>query len=732
MERAAMRHAYALPRLRTDLEWIERRSGRGGRWIVRDPLSLKFYYFSDRERELLIRFDGGRTLAEVVGDWVQSGRGSSGWCQRLLASALEHHLLTGAAPGAGRRMLDRSQKRRRSKWLTAPLQLLAIRVPLLDPSALLQLLEPLARLVFSRMTGLFLAVAAVGLLLALPARWGELADSTGAWQTLLQGDRMFAWIACYLMMKSLHELCHALACRRWGAECHEMGLFLFVFMPCLYCDVSDVWKLERKWPRLMVSAAGVLAELAVAVVAGWVWLLSQPGPVQAIALNLMLLGAVSTLLVNGNPLLRYDGYYLLSDWWEVPNLSDQARQALWGPLQNWLSGGQLTPPPLDAPAGWLIAYAIGAIAYRTLVLALIFMGLYHTLGAAGLQLVAGSLISLSAAGLALSIAVSTRRGVANILNSGPPLVGRWLALIVAIASVAIPLFAWPYSLSIEAVGLVRGERLEPVYAAGSGWLQAWKPIGSKVAVGDLLVELDSPEDRLAAAKLRGDIAVLQKQLRNWESRRSKDAQAELQLSVTQQLLQSRQEQLQTIEQELERLQIRARQRGSLVEPGWLFREASDATDLSGWRETPLRPANRGAWIERGTLLAWVTQFDAWTIEAFVGEEDIVEIQPAALVRIRLDQQPNLELLGTVHAINSLPLAELPPVLIHDRRLPTRGEPLKPSTTEQTTYRITIIVGHPLPATPHGALASVRIAGPPMTSWQRLKKIARRTLKLPDS
>lgn len=99
-----------------------------------------------------------------------------------------------------------------------------------------------------------------------------------------------------------------------------MGFMLLVFAPCLYCDVSDAWRLKSKWRRIAVSSAGVMVELVLAAAATIVWWYAQPGVVQLVALNIMVICTLNTLLVNGNPLMRYDGYYILSDLVEVPNL----------------------------------------------------------------------------------------------------------------------------------------------------------------------------------------------------------------------------------------------------------------------------------------------------------------------------------------------------------------------------------------------------------------------------
>ncbi len=154
------------------------------------------------------------------------------------------------------------------------------------------------------------------------------------WRNLLW---LLATIGC---VKVLHELGHALACKHFGGQVPEMGVLLLVFVPCLYCDVTDAWRFTSKWQRIVVSAAGMMVELVIASLATIVWWYAQPGLVQLVALDVMIVSTVHTLAVNGNPLLRYDGYYILSDLVESPNLWQRSRDALSNLAGHWLLGQQ--------------------------------------------------------------------------------------------------------------------------------------------------------------------------------------------------------------------------------------------------------------------------------------------------------------------------------------------------------------------------------------------------------
>src|SRR5262249_10525062 len=125
------------------------------------------------------------------------------------------------------------------------------------------------------------------------------------------------WIAV-AVVKVLHELGHGLSCKAFGGEVHEMGFMLLCLAPCLYCDVSDSWTISGKWRRMFVGFAGMYVELLIAATATFLWWFTADSMlINRLCLSLMIVCSVNTLMLNGNPLLRYDGYYVLSDWLEM-------------------------------------------------------------------------------------------------------------------------------------------------------------------------------------------------------------------------------------------------------------------------------------------------------------------------------------------------------------------------------------------------------------------------------
>src|SRR5262249_32893494 len=176
----------------------------------------------------------------------------------------------------------------------------------------------------------------------------------------------YLWVALGAV-KIIHEFGHGLSCKAFGGEVHEMGLLFLVFSPCLYCNVSDAWTLPSKWKRIIISAAGIWVELCIAAIATFVWWNTPSNPnINNMALSLMIVCSVSTVVFNANPLMRYDGYYVLADWLEIPNLRDRSNRYLQRIVMEHCLGIEV--PPEQYMALWrrilFVIYAIVSWLYR--------------------------------------------------------------------------------------------------------------------------------------------------------------------------------------------------------------------------------------------------------------------------------------------------------------------------------------------------------------------------------
>ena len=177
------------------------------------------------------------------------------------------------------------------------------------------------------------------------------------------------WRLTLAITKILHEFGHGLSCKHFGGECHEMGVMFLVLTPCLYCNVSDSWMLPNRWHRAAIGAAGMYVELVLASICTFIWWFTEPGLLNYICLNVMFISSVSTVMFNANPLLRYDGYYILSDVLEIPNLRQKASTILNRKLGAWCLGLEEPEDPfLPQRKQWLFAtYTVASAIYRWVV-----------------------------------------------------------------------------------------------------------------------------------------------------------------------------------------------------------------------------------------------------------------------------------------------------------------------------------------------------------------------------
>lgn len=714
------------PRLRNDLEWVGRVIRGHQRWIARDPLNLEFYYFSARERRFLIGLDGARTAPQICGDATQDPVGAK-WRSSVLDRALRCQLVLAAMPGRARRLSriqEREQDRRRRFSL---LNLIAIRVPLFDPHWILLRLRSIASLVYSKSVLAILAAITLATIASSVARWDEIAARVPDLQNIFTGDRIVWLVVCYVLMKLAHEASHALACARFGAECHEIGIYFLAFTPCLYCDVSDVWRLPSKTARIMVSAAGIWAEVTIATLAALVWLATHDGFLNSLCFNLMLLGSVSTLLVNANPLLRFDGYYILADLVDVPNLRQQGGEALFNPLMRWLSDGRISPTPRDAPWLPLAAYGLAALIYRLFVIGLILWGTNRLFANWNLEfawiILAVSIVS----GMTLAVAMQLLHGIRQLVMFG---IRPWIklaALVCVLGSLTAYGLTRPLPGWIQTVAVMQPERMEPVFVLRTGALTQFLAPGQSVRKGDLIAEFDSPEDRMQLHLLESEIGELLVEQSGVIARINDEPELAARAAELEIALRDKKKRQQSIQKDIDQLKVYASAAGTIFEPTWSRANSVDASQLERWSGNPLCSANLGGLFEQGTLLGWIVPEGSWRFDGYVPESEVTRILEDSTVEIQLDRDPFQTLSGRVVRIDAQPLEQLPPLLSGDNRLPISAGFGESALTEMC-YRVTMEGGTLPDHISLRTLGTVRIKVQPRSILQRIKAYLSRHLR----
>lgn len=355
------------PRLRDHVR-VSRQRFRGKAWyVVHDPATRRTHRFSPNAWWLASQLDG--ELA-VDAAWQRAVRelGEDAPTQDQVIQLLSQlHaadlLMSEAVPIAGE-LLERGRRQSRSKWLAGLLNPMSVRIPLWDPDSFLGRTRGwVAPFVTSWGVVLWLLLVVPAAMLGAQ-HWDALTSNLS--DRLLSTGNLLGVVAVFTVVKLLHELGHAYAVKLHGGEVHEAGVMLLVMAPAPYVDASASNEFRSKWYRAFVAAAGMMTELLLASIAMLVWLAAEPGVVRSIAFNVMAVAGLSTLVFNGNPLLRYDGYYILCDLIEVPNLAQRANSYYGWLVRRYAFADRdaVAPAATRSETRWFLFYAPAAFIYR--------------------------------------------------------------------------------------------------------------------------------------------------------------------------------------------------------------------------------------------------------------------------------------------------------------------------------------------------------------------------------
>jgi putative peptide zinc metalloprotease protein len=597
------RVAQLKPRLRSHVH-IDRHEYRGQDWyVIQDAFTGRHHRFSPEAYQLVGMMDGRRSLDQIweaacarLGDHMPTQDEVIDLLSRLYRTDL---LQTSAVLD----IADLHQRRRKDRrgrlvaFLASPL---AMRIPLIDPDRFLTKTLPWARpfLGWQAFVVWIVVVGAAAVLAAL--NWEALSgDFTDA---LLSMENLLLISLIYPVLKVLHEFGHAYLVKKEGGEVHEMGVMFLVFMPLPYVDASASTAFRDRRRRMAVGAAGILVELFVAAVMLFVWLNVEPGAVRALAYKAMVVAGVSTLLFNGNPLLRFDAYYVLSDWLEIPNLAQRGTAYLGYLFQHHLFGMADVESPARGrgEARWLLAYALASFAYRCLI------SVQIVIFVAGRFFFIGILLALWA--VAMMLVMPLWRLAYFLFKDTRMHSKRSRILLTVLAPLALlaGLFVLvPVPLYTTCEGVVWVPEESRVYASASGVVEAMLAHGgSLVAPGDPLLRSDDPQ--------------LETRVRLLLARRE-EYQARRQVSMNRERTETAMldEELRSIETELDHAR---EQRAALITRS----PARGTFVLQGETDLP------GRFMRRGEPVGFVTDPARMYIRTVVAQADIERVRTDVL------------------------------------------------------------------------------------------------------
>jgi putative peptide zinc metalloprotease protein len=663
-------------------------------WLVKDPLTLSFYRFEEEEYSILQSLDGRRSLSEIqrhFEDQYAPQRLTLAELQSLVGRLHRQSLVTSDAAEQGTQLLERGCGRRSAKRLAAWTNILCIRFPGVNPDCFLHWLHGRAGWLFSPSGAVMALTLICSALLLIAVHFDLFLARLPSFHSFFGGTN---WLLLALVLagtKVLHELGHGLACKQFGGECHEMGLMLLVLTPCLYCDVSDSWMVPSKWQRAAIGAAGMYVELILASICTFLWWFSEPGLVHYLSLDIMFVCSISTLLFNANPLLRYDGYFILSDLVEIPNLRQKATVV----LQHWLGRWFLGISPADDPflpqrRRWLFAaYAVAAEAYRWIVVFSILWFLYKVFEPYGLQILGQLLVLFALYGLLVAPAWRLARFL-----GAPGRIGQvksirlvvWLILGSGLICVAL---AGPVPYHVVTDFHLQPRNATTVYVNVAGTLVTLhvQP-GDRVRAGQTLLELRNEAIEMALVQLTGrrdqlaaHLAALKLQAYDRES-------ALLEMTEVTQAIATLNESIERRQEEMQRLTIRA-PRDGIVFPMPSRVASEDAETLPLWSGHPLQQENLSAWLAEGVAVCQIG--DPQQLEAVLAVDETTSqpVRSNQPVRLFPDQLRGKCLEGRIAQVSQTDQRVTPASFVSDRRSESasREEPAKHSYSN--TYQASV-------------------------------------------
>ncbi len=483
---------------------------RAQEWVVlRDTLSSDWFRITQEAWQFVSRLDGRYSVDEAWRLTLEIDAATALTQEevvQLLGQLNMSNLLTFDRASAGGSLFERYRKRRARETRALLAGFLAIKVPLLDPDRMLEKALPLIRAVFGVPGALvYLVLLAWAGKVLIDRSDALFAQGAG----VLAPDNLVLLYVGFVIAKVVHEFGHAAMCKRFGGEVHKMGVMLLILAPMPYVDATSAWGFRHRYQRVLVGSAGVLTELAVAAVGALVWAHTAPGTVNALAYNVIFVASVSTVLFNLNPLLRFDGYHMLADLIDVPNLFQRSREQL-----RYLAERFLFRLPGSQPAArtrtesvLLPVYGVVSIAYWLVLMVSIIAFIadqYLDLGVALAWMLAFMVLVLPVLKLLKYLASSPRLAHYR---------ARTVGVAAGVAVLAFVLLAGvPVPDRIRAAGVVEASHFRQVHADTAGFVaEVRADPGGEVKQGQVLMRLRNTdlEFELRAARMQREQLLAQ-------------------------------------------------------------------------------------------------------------------------------------------------------------------------------------------------------------------------------
>ena len=633
-------------------------------WTLHDPARNRFYRLGWPEFEILSRWDSG-TIAALIDrlDAETTLQIEQEDVEALARFLLNFDLLRVAGPQATAGLVQKAEMQRESwgRWLLH--NYLFMRIPLLRPDRFLSETYRYVRWVYSRQFALAIGTVALVALYLVARQWDTFLHTFVDLFSVAGFVSFGITLAC---LKVVHELGHAYTAKRFGCRVPNMGVAVLVMVPVLYTDVNEAWKLTSRHQRLAIGIAGVTAELCCAAVAAALWGFLPDGPARSVAFLVATTTWVTTVMLNLSPFMRYDGYYVLSDWLEMPNLHARAfALARWWLRETLFGFGDAMPEELPVNRRrFLIAFALVTWAYRFLLFFAIALIVYHfTFKAAGIAMVVVEVGYFMLRPIGAEILLWLRRR-GELRWSRRTLVTAGAALAVVV------LLAVPWRSGIEAPGLLKSQQHVDAFVPEVGARIESVNVrdGEAVDKGTLLLQLSSPDLDYKLASARSELEALAWQM----NARGIDPSLLPRSQVSVREYQASLADYHALQDQKTRLQVTAPIAGHVV-------------DLA----EGLQP---GIWLAAKERLLSVVDGSQATVEAYIDESDLTRVAPGDLATFHADADDRISVAlrvtevarGSTHNLRDPYLAS-----VYGGPIPVRETKNKEYVPDRTIYRVTL-------------------------------------------
>ncbi len=587
---------------------VSKRRFRGEIWYMfRDPFNNQFFRLRSEAHDFVIRLRSDRTVSEVWEECLNRDPDNAPGQEdviQLLTQLYFANLLHFEKPADSAKLFERYRKRRQREMQSKLMSILFMRLPLFDPDNLLKQLMPIFRLLISPLGALLWLVSTGWAIKLVVDRFDMAFDQV---QGILAPDNLFLLYLGLIVVKTIHEFGHALVCRRYGGEVHTMGVMLLVFTPLPYMDATSSWAFRSRWERALVGAAGMIMEIFVAAIATFVWAYSGEGTLHSLAYNIMFIASVSTVLFNGNPLLRFDGYYILSDLLDIPNLSSRAMKHLRHLVERYAFGYKESFSPAQGrrETVYLTIFAILSGIYRVIVFSGIIFFVADKFLLAGMIMALIGVVTWVVVPLyKFFIYLSTNPRLARTRMRAVLVSAGFLSLLVLFLALI------PFPDRFRAPGVMETMQYVQVVNDAPGYLKkVIVPSGRQVSPGMALLEMHDRELELETEAVIGQKKETEALILKALNKEPAD------LEPLQKRLESIDAKLKDLELQRASLTVRAREAGIWVAPR--------INDLVG------------SWLDRGGVIGQIVNERSFRFSAVVSQDEAAELFVGGISKVEV-------------------------------------------------------------------------------------------------